>query len=123
MKAMSVLRKCTCFVLLSLVGWAAKADERVLKLRYDRPADFFEEALVIGNGQMGAVVYGGVAEEVISLNELTLWTGEPEREVHSPDAHKAIPTIREALDKEDYRTANRLYRQVQGHYSPRVFRA
>ena len=117
MKAMSVLRKCTCFVLLSLVGWAAKADERVLKLRYDRPADFFEEALVIGNGQMGAVVYGGVAEEVISLNELTLWTGEPEREVHSPDAHKAIPTIREALDKEDYRTANRLYRQVQGHYS------
>lgn len=114
---MSVLRKCTCFVLLSLVGWAAKADERVLKLRYDRPADFFEEALVIGNGQMGAVVYGGVAEEVISLNELTLWTGEPEREVHSPDAHKAIPTIREALDKEDYRTANRLYRQVQGHYS------
>jgi len=104
-------------MLLSLVGWAAKADERVLKLRYDRPADFFEEALVIGNGQMGAVVYGGVAEEVISLNELTLWTGEPEREVHSPDAHKAIPTIREALNKEDYRTANRLYRQVQGHYS------
>ena len=62
---MKYLKKNVCLVLLSLVGLGAKADERPLKLQYDRPAEYFEEALVIGNGQMGAIVYGGVAEEVI----------------------------------------------------------
>ena len=49
-----------------------------LILQYDRPASFFEEALPIGNGSLGAMVYGGTAEERISLNDITLWTGEPE---------------------------------------------
>ena len=114
---MKYLKKNVCLLLLSLVGLGTKADERPLKLHYDRPAEYFEEALVIGNGQMGAIVYGGVAEEVLSLNDLTLWTGEPDRKVHSPEAHKAIPEIREALDKEDYRKATHLYKKVQGHYS------
>ena len=46
-------------------------------LRYHRPAEFFEEALVIGNGTMGGVVYGGTDVDRISLNDITLWTGEP----------------------------------------------
>ena len=53
---MNYLKKNVCLVLLSLVGLGAKADERPLKLQYDRPAEYFEEALVIGNGQMGAIV-------------------------------------------------------------------
>ena len=65
---MKYLKKNVCLLLLSLVGLGTKADERPLKLHYDRPAEYFEEALVIGNGQMGAIVYGGVAEEVLSLN-------------------------------------------------------
>lgn len=88
-----------------------------LRLHYDKPAEFFEEALVIGNGQQGATVYGGIVRDVISLNDLTLWTGEPDKKVHSPEANKAIPEIREALDRGDYRTAERLQRKVQGHYS------
>ena len=59
---MKYLKKNVCLVLLSLVGLGAKADERSLKLQYDRPAEYFEEALVIGNGQIVAIVYGGVAE-------------------------------------------------------------
>lgn len=86
-------------------------------LHYDRPAEFFEEALVIGNGRLGATLYGGPATDRISLNDITLWTGEPEGEVFNPDAHQAIPAIRAALEGEDYRTANKLNRQVQGHYS------
>lgn len=88
-----------------------------LQLHYDRPAEFFEEALVIGNGNIGAVLYGGVKEERLSLNDITLWTGEPEREVSSPDAFRAIPEIRAALDRGDYRAADSLQRKVQGHYS------
>lgn len=88
-----------------------------LTLHYDRPAEYFEEALVIGNGTLGATVYGGTEQEVISLNDITLWTGEPEREVTTPDAYKSIPVIRELLDKEDYRGADREQKKVQGHYS------
>ena len=88
-----------------------------LVLHYNRPAEFFEEALVIGNGTMGAILYGGTDKDVLSLNDITLWTGEPDRKVTTPDAYKAIPEIRALLDKEDYRGADRAQRKVQGHYS------
>ncbi|MBR4899101.1 MAG: glycoside hydrolase N-terminal domain-containing protein [Prevotella sp.] len=86
-------------------------------LHYNSPATYFEEALPIGNGSQGAMVYGRIDEERLSLNDITLWTGEPDREVFSPDAHKSIAGIREALFREDYREADRLQRAVQGHYS------
>ncbi|MBO4565395.1 MAG: glycoside hydrolase N-terminal domain-containing protein [Bacteroidaceae bacterium] len=88
-----------------------------LTLHYDRPAQFFEEALVIGNGSLGATVYGGYDTDKISLNDITLWTGEPDTQVYSPEAWRNLADIRAALDKEDYRLADRLQRKVQGHYS------
>ena len=96
---------------------SAAFSQSSLALRYDKPANFFEETLVIGNGNLGAIVYGGVEEERISLNDITLWTGEPDRKVYSPDAYKTIPEIRKALFSEDYATAEKLQRDVQGHYS------
>ena len=51
-----------------------------LKLKYDRPAKYFEEALVIGNGTLGAIVYGDELGERLSLNDITLWSGEPRPE-------------------------------------------
>ena len=105
------------FIFLALLSTSRGiAKDGNLRLHYDKPAEFFEEALVIGNGQQGATVYGGVVRDVISLNDLTLWTGEPDKKVQTPEAYKAIPEIRAALDKEDYRTAERLQRKVQGHY-------
>ncbi len=92
---------------------AAHATDNLV-LKYDRPATFFEEALVIGNGNLGAVVYGTPAGERLSLNDLTLWTGEPESGVTTPDAYTAIPEIRAALDREDYRAADSLQLKVQG---------
>ena len=99
--------------------------EQDLVLHFDRPAQFFEEALPLGNGRLGALVYGGTDEERISLNDITLWTGEPDRgEDHydirsgiGADAAATIPLIREALDREDYAEADRLQKLVQGHYS------
>lgn len=87
-------------------------------LHYDRPADYFEEALVIGNGTMGGIVYGGASCDRISLNDITLWTGEPcNMNVYSPDAHQTIPSIREVLKHGNYREADKSQREVQGHFS------
>lgn len=102
--------------ILSLPTSYLTAQENLV-LHYNRPAEFFEEALVIGNGTMGAILYGGTDKDVLYLNDITLWTGEPDRKVTTPDAYKAIPEIRALLDKEDYRGADRAQRKVQGDYS------
>ena len=47
------------------------------QLWYDRPAVYWEEALPLGNGRLGAMLYSGVAEDTILLNEDTLWSGYP----------------------------------------------
>lgn len=104
-----------------MICWPGKmcADDlnKALVLKYNRPAAYMEEALVIGNGTMGGIIYGGTSQDVISLNDITLWTGEPDREVTTPEAHKAIPEIRTLLDNEDYRAADQKQKLVQGHYS------
>lgn len=99
-----------------LAAWSAGAAAGNV-LHYTKPASFFEEALVIGNGNLGAIVYGSPTGERLSLNDITLWTGEPERGVTTPDAYKAIPEIRAALQREDYRAADSLQLKVQGHYT------
>ena len=53
-------------------------------LWYDRPAAVFEEALPLGNGRIGAMVFGGPASDRIMLNESTLWTGGPDRSGREP---------------------------------------
>ena len=114
-------------LLLAAAGCSQK--EKPLILHYDRPATFFEEALPLGNGTLGAVVYGGTDTDRISLNDITLWTGEPDRGGQHPDFGRAatltpwgeaagwLPQVREALDSEDYQRADELQRKLQGHYS------
>ena len=84
---------------------------------YNKPAEYFEETLVLGNGKMGASVFGGINKDTIYLNDATLWSGEPVDPNMNPDAHKFIPAIREALFNEDYELADSLYRNVQGTFS------
>jgi len=86
-------------------------------LWYDKPAQFFEESQVLGNGQTGAAVFGGVESDMIYLNDATLWAGEPVDPYMDPDAHTYIPAIREALKNENYQLADSLNRQVQGSFS------
>ena len=112
-------------LLLSALALCACARQPSLVLHYDRPATCLEEALPIGNGRLGALVYGGTQEERISLNDITLWTGEPDAGAAHPDllegvgveAAATIPLIRAALEQEDYAQAERLQRRVQGHFS------
>ncbi|WP_293714713.1 glycoside hydrolase N-terminal domain-containing protein [uncultured Parabacteroides sp.] len=50
--------------------------EKTLKMWYDKPADDWMKSLPIGNGRLGGMVFGGVAEERIAFNEITLWSGQ-----------------------------------------------
>ena len=89
----------------------------VYQMWYDEPAHYFEETLVLGNGQIGATVFGGVKQEQIYLNDATLWSGEPVDSLMNPDAYKFIPQIREALRNENYKLADQLQHNVQGKFS------
>lgn len=65
-------------------------------LWYRRPAGVWEEALPVGNGRLGAMIFGGVADERIQLNESTLWDGYP-LNPNNPEAFKALPEVRRLL--------------------------
>ena len=93
---------------------ASSQEQAPMVLQYDRPADFFEESLPIGNGKLGALVYGGTDDNIIYLNDITLWTGKPVDKNLDADAHQWIPKIREALFNEDYQLADSLQHYVQG---------
>ena len=86
-------------------------------LWYKQPAEFFEESLVLGNGKMGATVFGGANSDKIYLNDITLWSGEPVNANMNPEAYKNIPAIREALKNENYKLAEELNKKVEGKNS------
>ncbi|MGI9139210.1 MAG: glycoside hydrolase family 95 protein, partial [Sediminibacterium sp.] len=88
-----------------------------LKLWYDAPAKYFEESLVLGNGQQGATVFGGISTDKIYLNDLTLWSGEPVDPNMNPNAYKNLPAVREALAEKNYKKAQTLVKKLQGKFS------
>jgi len=65
-------------------------------LWFDQPATHFTRSLPLGNGRIGAMVFGGVNIERIVLNENSLWSGS-RQEADRPDAHQALPEIRRLL--------------------------
>jgi alpha-L-fucosidase 2 len=67
-----------------------------LSLWYRKPAERWTEGVLLGNGRLGGIVYGGVPDETVALNEDTLWSGEP-RSVRNPEALGALPEIRRLL--------------------------
>ena len=100
----------------------SSGDQAPMVLQYDKPATYFEESLPIGNGKLGALVYGGTDDNIIYLNDITLWTGKPVDRNLDAEAHKWIPDIRKALFNEDYQLADSLQLHVQGpnsqHFQP-----
>ena len=101
---------------------ASAQQQLPMLLQYDRSADYFEESLPIGNGKLGALVYGGVDDNVIFLNDITLWTGKPVDPRLGEGASQWIPIIRETLFAENYAKADSLQLHVQGpnsqYYQP-----
>jgi len=99
-------------LILSLSGTAtlAQPPAEPLSLWYRQPAKQWVEALAVGNGRLGAMVFGGVAQERIQLNEDTLWAGGP-YDPANPDALEALPKVRELIFAGQYREAHNLVGQ------------
>ena len=83
----------------------------------NRPGAFFENAMPIGNGKIGAMVYGNTHYDYLSMNDITLWSGKPIDPNEDAGAHKWIAPIRKALFEENYSLADSLQLRVQGHNS------
>jgi alpha-L-fucosidase 2 len=76
-------------------------------LWYDQPAVFWEEALPLGNGRLGAMVYGNPVDEEIQLNEETISAGSPYKN-HNPEARAALPLIRQLIFEGKYPEAQEM---------------
>lgn len=109
--------KNTLFILLFATFCTKISAQSSHVLWYNQPAEFFEESLVLGNGKLGATIFGGANSDKIYLNDATLWSGEPLNANMSPEAYKNIPEIREALKNENYKLAEELNKKVQGKNS------
>jgi alpha-L-fucosidase 2 len=88
-----------------------------LKMYYDKPAGEWVEALPVGNGRLGAMVFGRTDRELIQLNEESLWAGGPVDTNPNPESPKFLPLVREALAEEDYGKAATLLKNMQGCYT------
>src|SRR5215469_10327672 len=85
-----------------------------LKLWYTQPAREWVDALPIGNGRLGAMVFGGIKSERIALNEDTLWSGAP-RDWNNPDAKDHLSVVRKmVIENQDYHGADQECRKMQG---------
>ena len=94
-----------------------KVEQPPLKLSYTHHARFFEESLPIGNGRLGALVYGNPDNDTIILNDITLWTGKPVDRNEGAGLSETLPEIRKALFSENYSKADSLQHLLQGHNS------
>ncbi len=88
-----------------------------LKLWYNQPAAAWTEALPVGNGRLGAMVFGKVDDELIQLNESTLWSGGPVTTNVNPESPTYLPKVRQALEQEDYKQAVALVKNMQGLFT------
>src|SRR3954447_7391127 len=82
------------FVLAALTS--ALSAQTPLTLWYRQPANLWVDALPVGNGRLGAMVFGGIDHERIQFNESTVWTGEPHDYAHK-GAYQSLGKIRELL--------------------------
>jgi alpha-L-fucosidase 2 len=94
---------------------AAPASSPML-LEYARAAQKWVEALPVGSGRLGAMVFGGVGTERLQLNDDTLWSGGP-KDTGNPKARDVLPQVRRAIANGQFEEADTLTRGLQGPYT------
>lgn len=100
-----------CFACTLLLA-KSHAQQPGLKLWYNEPAGrIWENALPVGNGRLGAMVYGNIQQETIQLNEHTVWSGSPNRN-DNPAALQALPEIRKLIFEGRQKEAEKLANQA-----------
>ena len=98
------MKRIALFVLLTVCCLFVAAQHR---LWYDQPAQTWTQALPIGNGVMGGMVFGTPAVEHIQINEETIWAGQPNN-VINPNAKEALPEVRRLIFEGKYKEAQDL---------------
>lgn len=100
---------CVLFLTLSLSIQSVHCQNRPsgYKIWFSQPAADWNEALPVGNGNLGAMVFGGVANERLQLNEESVWTGQPRWDAN-PDALKTLPVVRKLIFEGKYKEAEEL---------------
>ncbi len=94
-----------------------KAEAKDVLIWFEQPASEWAAALPVGNGRIGAMVFGTVQQEHITLNEDTLWSGGP-RDWNNPDAKNHLPVVRKlVLEQQDYQAADHECRRMQGPFN------
>lgn len=84
-------------LLMIVAGCNKQPNEQELALRYDTPAKVWEETLPLGNGRIGMMPDGGVVQEKIVLNDISMWSGSEDPEALNQEAIKYLPEIQELL--------------------------
>lgn len=88
----------------------------MMELMYKKPANLWTEALPIGNGRLGAMVFGGIEKEHLQLNEDTLWSGGP-IEGNNDEAKELLPTLRKLIDEKKYVEADQFSKKMMGPHT------
>ena len=102
------MRRLTRIVLSFIICTVSFSPARAqYRLWYDQPAQTWTQALPIGNGVMGGMVFGTPAVEHIQINEETIWAGQPNNVVN-PNAKKALPEVRQLIFEGKYKEAQDL---------------
>jgi len=102
---------------LSFTGSLHAQQSQDLKLWYDKPAANWNEALPVGNGRLGAMIFGDPSSELLQLNEATLWSGGPVNDNPNPAAPALLKQIREAFNNNDFKKAEDLTKKMQGLFT------
>ncbi len=103
-----------CCLAIASSGKATENENNML--HYNSEAKQWVEALPVGNGRMGAMIFGGVRREHLQLNDDTLWSGAP-KDWNNPDAVNWLPEIRKAVFAGDYAKADSLSKKMQGPFN------
>ncbi len=110
------MKLCKAIVVAALLAIPSTKAAAQYKLWYNEPARVWTDALPLGNGRLGAMVYGVPSTERIQLNEETIWTGKPNNNPN-PDALKNIPIIQNLLFNGEYKQAQDL---ANAHVMPKT---
>lgn len=103
-----MIKKVASILLVVIPSLFFGQQSKDLKLWYNTPSgNVWENALPLGNGKIGAMVFGNVEKEIIGLNEHTVWSGSPNRN-DNPDALVALPEVRRLIFEGKYKAAEQL---------------
>lgn len=113
-----MIKRLLIFSMILLISIKDLTAQKPLKLWYQQPATLWTEALPVGNGRLGAMIFGGTIDELIQLNEASFWTGGPVRTNVNSKSYENLLLARAALfNNEDYDKAYGYAKNMQGYYS------